>query len=101
MKKDDFYLIGYHKPDGKIAVSGNIFASNGNLLCIIEDNFELTSLNPKNLLVWKTLGDNEIELIDHAGMRVLYAKTNYLLKVQTDRGIIATNVTELIGDFYD
>src|SRR3990170_6883267 len=101
LKKDDFYLIGYHKPGGKIAVSGNIFASNGNQLCTIDGNFELQSLNPENLLVWKTLANDEIELIDNAGMRVLYARTNYHPKVQTDRGVIATNVTELIGEFYN
>lgn len=101
LKKDDFCLIGYHKPSGKIAVSGNIFSSNGNQLCTIDDNFELTSLNPENLLVWKTLANDEIELIDNAGMRVLYAKTKYIPRVQTVRGVIATNVTELIGEFYN
>lgn len=101
LKKDDFYLIGYHKPDGKIALLGNIFASNGNQLCTIENNFKLTSLNPEHLFMWRTLEDTEIELIDKAGMRVLYAKTTYHPQVQTNRGIIATNVTELTGEFYN
>ena len=51
--------------------------------------------------MWRTLEDTEIELIDKAGMRVLYAKTTYHPQVQTNRGIIATNVTELTGEFYN
>ena len=99
LKKDDFYLTGYHQPNGKIIVSGKVFSSTGKALCTLEDK-ELVSLDANNVLVWKTIEDNELEIIDKEGVRIFHAKTIYK-KVPTAQGFLETNITELIGDFYD
>jgi hypothetical protein len=98
LTKDDFYLIGWHEPNGRIVLSGKIYASNGNLLVEIE-NTQLT-FNFNELFVLKTVGDNIVEVVDKKGTRIFYAETGEKT-LRAGRGQFRGNVTEIQGRFYN
>lgn len=98
LAKDDFYLIGWHEPNGRIVFSGKIYASNGNLLVVIE-NTQL-NFNFNDLFQLKTVGDNIVEVIDKKGIRIFYAETTQKT-LMTGIGAFTGNVTDIQGRFYD
>jgi hypothetical protein len=98
LAKDDFYLIGWHEPDGRIVLSGKIYASNGNPLIEIE-NTQL-SFNFNDLFQLKTVGDNTVEVVDKKGVKIFYAET-VQKTLRTAIGQFSGNVTEIQGKFYD
>jgi hypothetical protein len=98
LSRDDFYLIGWHEPNGRIVLSGKLYASNGNLLVIIE-NTQLT-FNFDNLFLLKTVGDNIVEIIDKKGTRIFYAATTQK-NLMTRAGVFSGNITEMEGKFYN
>jgi hypothetical protein len=98
LTKDDFYLIGWHEPNGRIVLSGKIHASNGNLLIEIQ-NTRLV-FNSNELFELKTVGDNMVEVVDKKGIRIFYAETGEKT-LRTGRGQFRGNVTEIQGRFYN
>lgn len=98
LSKDDFYLIGWHEPNGRIVLSGKIYASNGNLLIEIEDT--QLNFNFNDLFQLKTVGDNIVEVVDKKGVRIFCAETTQKT-LRTAMGQFTGNITEIRGRFYN
>jgi hypothetical protein len=98
LTKDDFYLVGWHEPNGRIVISGKIYASNGNKLIEVQNTQLVFNFN--ELFELKTVGDDMVEVIDKKGIRIFFAETGEKI-LRTGRGQFRGNVTEIQGRFYN
>ena len=102
MKKEDFYMIGWHEANGSIVMNAKVFSSDGKPLFELENNH--FTYNYNSLFTEETISDRQGVLhslkVTDRQIIPIYAQTNHR-KVKTNRGLIATNVTEINGEFHN